>query len=162
MTKSALPDKGQGDYQYLIPLDDTRAMRKVNVAESIIGRIIEKDTDNPVCRRQIGKVLVRTHDDRGPIMGISGDYQHSQDWQYPFSKSYLSNIGIKTYKAKGYAKTYDRYGFEHNVHVEFDTGMTISEMKENPGELRRLVEEQTAENLDTHKPEDGNFEEVPQ
>lgn len=137
----SLPEKGQGDYQYLLPLDDERAMQKVNVADKIIGRIIERDTDNPVCRRQIGKVLVRTHDDRGPISGLSGTYMHSKGWQYPFSKCYLSGIGIKTYKAKGNVKAYDRWGCEHGVHVEIDTGMTVTEMKNNPGELRRIVEE---------------------
>jgi len=144
-TDSRLPDKGQGDYQYLISLDNDRALSKVRVADKVLGRIVERTTDAPVCRRKLGTVLVRTHDDRGPIMGLDGDLMHSQEWQYPFTKSWLSGVGIKSYKAKGTVKHYDRHGYEHNVEISVDTGMTITEMKENPAELRRQCEEEAAE-----------------
>lgn len=145
MNDERLPDRGQGDYQYLISLDNRRALRKVRIAEKITGRLIERDTNAEVCRKNIGTVLVKTIDDRGPISGLSGDLMHAQEWQYPFSKGYLSRVGIKYQKAKGAVKTYDRYGGEHTVHVEVKTGMTMTEMKENPGELRRILEDAAAE-----------------
>lgn len=145
MNDERLPEKGQGDYQYLVPMDDSRAMRKIRIAEKVIGRLIERTTNAEACRKNIGMVLVRTFDDRGPISGLSGDYQHATEWQYPFSKGYLGRVGIRYKRAKGAVKTYDRYGGEHTVHVEVKTGMTMTEMKENPGEVRRLMEDAAAD-----------------
>jgi len=145
MSDERLPDRGQGDYQYLVSLDDRRALSKVRVAEKVTGRLIERTTDADVCRKNIGMVLVKTIDHRGPIAGLSGDLMHAQEWQYPFGPGYMGRVGIKYQKAKGAVKTYDRYGGEHTVHVEVKTGMTMTEMKENPGQVRRIVEDAAAD-----------------
>lgn len=145
MSNQELPDRGQGDYQYLVPLDDSRAMRKIRIAEKITGRLIERTTNADECRKNLGTVLVKTIDDRGPIAGLSGDLQHATEWQYPFGPGYLGRVGIRYKRAKGAVKTYDCYGGEHTVHVEIRTGMTMTEMKENPAEVRRLIEDAAAE-----------------
>lgn len=145
MSERSLPERGQGDYQYLVSVDDSRAWRKIRIAEKITGRFIERDKHNEACRKNPGMILVRTIDDRGPIAGLSGDLQHATEWQYPFGPGYLGRVGIRYRRAKGSVKTYDRYGGEHTVHVEVKTGMTITEMKENPGEVRRMMEDAAAE-----------------
>ena len=145
MNEDSKPERGQGDYQYLVSLDDRRALSKIRVAEKITGRLIERDSNAEVCRKNPGMVLVKTFDDRGPISGLSGDLMHAQEWQYPFGPGYLGRVGIKYQKAKGAVKTYDCYGGEHTVHVEVDTGMTMTEMKENPGQVRRIVEDAAAD-----------------
>ena len=145
MNDERLPDKGQGNYQYLISVDDSRALRKIRIAEKVVGRLIERDTSADVCKKNLGMILVRTVDDRGPITGVSGDKQHAQEWQYPFGPGYMGRVGIKYMKAKGAVKTYDRYGGENTVHVEVNTGMTMTEMKENPGQVRRIVEDAAAD-----------------
>ena len=146
-----LPEKGQGDYEYLISLDNERALRKVRVAEKVIGRFVETTTDADVCRKNLGTVLVRTHDDRGRIAGLSDNLLHSKRMQYPFGPGYLDRVGINyDGRVKGTVPTCGPHGGEFYVDVSFVSDMTVSEMKENPGELRWQVEEEAARVFDEH------------
>lgn len=149
MTLSAderLPDKNQGDYQYLIPLDDETANFMVRLAKRK-GRIVERDRDADEVRKNPGMVLYRTKDDRGRLKAIGDEYLHSTDWEYPFGPGAMSRVAVRYNGAKGAIPVYDRYGGEHYIHVKVETGMTLTEARDGRREIRRMMEEKASEKL---------------
>ena len=141
-----LPDKGKGDYQYLIPLDDDSAHFMIRLVRRK-GRIVERDRNADEVSKNPGMVLYRTKDDRGPIKAVDSEYQHSKTWEYPWGPGAMGRVAIKQHKAKGPIPVYDRWGGEHHVHVTVDLPFTHAEAREKRREVRRIMEEKASEKL---------------
>lgn len=141
-----LPDKGQGDYQYLIPLDADTKHFMVRLARRK-GRIVERVRDADEVRKNPGMVLYRTGDDRGRLNAVEDKYLHSTDWEYPFGPGAMGRVAIRYNGAKGPIPVYDRWGGEHHIHVKVETGMSLTESRENEQEIRRMMEEKASDKL---------------
>jgi hypothetical protein len=141
-----LPEKGQGDYQYLIPWDDESAHFMIRLVRRK-GRIVERDRNAEEVRKNPGMALYRTKDDRGPIKAVDSKYQHSKTWEYPFGPGAMSRVAVKHYRAKGPVPVYDRWGGEHHIHVSVETPFTVAESREKEYEIREIMEEKASEKL---------------
>lgn len=141
-----LPEKGNGDYQYLIPLDADSKHLMVRLAKRK-GRIVERDRDADAVRKNPGMVLYRTKDDRGRLQAVGDEYLHSTDWEYPFGPGAMGRVAVRYNGAKGAIPVYDRWGGEHYIHVKVETGMTLTEARESRGEIRRMMEEKASKKL---------------
>lgn len=141
-----LPDKGQGDYQYLIPVDASNAHFMIRLVRRK-GRIVERDRNADAVRKNPGMILYRTKDDRGPIKAVDAKFQHSKTWEYPWGPGAMGRVAIKQGKAKGPVPVYDRFGGEHHIHVTVDIPFTHAEARDERRAVRDIMEEAASEKL---------------
>lgn len=116
------------NYHYKIPLDDSRALRKVRIADKIKGRFIERNPTD--C--SLYHVTFKTHDNKGPISGVE-EYQHSEQWESPFTKSRYSGLEVRYAnnggtKVKGTVVNYGEVG-RNDIVVNTTIDMTLGEVK---------------------------------
>lgn len=123
------------DYHYKIPFDDSRALRKVRIAEKVKGRWITHESSAKRDGRLDGCEHYQTHDNKGPISGI-GEYEYSQQWEYPFGPGRMESLRARPNtaggggtKIEGTVPAYDEGGYRYNLEVSFTSDLTMTQLR---------------------------------